>query len=136
MTDRRSFVGIAGGALMSAAVAPSFLLRRRAQHDLIIRGGTMFDGTGTEGREMDVAISGALISGIAPTIGERGKEEIDARGLAASPGFIDIHSHGDGNLAEDPRVESVVRQGITTMVVGADGSSRANGSPEKSFAAM
>ncbi|MGH9423065.1 MAG: N-acyl-D-amino-acid deacylase family protein, partial [Thermoanaerobaculia bacterium] len=100
----------------------------------MIRGGTVFDGTGSDGREMDVAVSGALISRIAPRIAERGKEEIDAKGLAVSPGFIDIHSHGDGRMTEDPRVESVVRQGITTMVVGADGSDGASGAGDKSFA--
>jgi N-acyl-D-amino-acid deacylase len=47
------------------------------------------------------------------------------RGLVVAPGFVDIHSHGDGTLWDDPRVESVVRQGITTIVVGQDGSSRA-----------
>lgn len=83
---------------------------------------------------MDVAISGALISRIAPRIRERGQEEIDAKGLAVSPGFIDIHSHGDSRMKEDPRVESVVRQGITTMVVGADGSDGANGDGDHSFA--
>ena len=56
---------------------------------------------------------------------QRGTVEIDARGRAVSPGFIDIHSHGDGTLWSDPRAESLVRQGITTIVVGQDGSSRA-----------
>ena len=83
---------------------------------------------------MDVAISGDRISAVASGIRERAKEEIDARGLAVSPGFIDIHSHGDGNMQADPRVESVIRQGVTTMVVGADGSSRATGAANKSFA--
>jgi N-acyl-D-amino-acid deacylase len=83
---------------------------------------------------MDVAISGDRIAEVGPRIKSRGREEIDAKGMAVSPGFIDIHSHGDGNMESDPRVESVIRQGVTTMVVGADGSSRANGSAEKSFA--
>ena len=96
----------------------------------------MFDGAGAEGREMDVAISGDRIAAVAVEIRDRGKEEINARGLAVAPGFIDIHSHGDGNMQADPRVESVIRQGVTTMVVGADGSSRATGAADKSFATL
>ena len=111
-------------------------IKRRADHDLIIRSGTVFDGTGADGREMDVAVDGALISAIAPRIDGRGRDEIDAKGMAVAPGFIDIHSHGDGNMRDDPRVESVVRQGITTMVVGADGSSRATGEADQSMASM
>lgn len=134
MTTRRTFIGTGSSALLAIG-APSLLLGRAA-HEVVIRGGTVFDGTGAEGREMDVAISGALISRIAPRIRERGLEEIDAKGLAVSPGFIDIHSHGDSRMTEDPRVESVVRQGITTMVVGADGSARVSGDGEHSFASM
>jgi N-acyl-D-amino-acid deacylase len=72
---------------------------------------------------------------MAATLPGRGREEIDARGLVVAPGFVDIHSHGDGNLREDPRAESVIRQGITTIVVGADGSSRFTGGEAASFAA-
>ena len=137
MTSRRSFLGTAGSALLGVAVAPKIpalpSFHRRAEHDVVIRGGTVFDGTGAPGQQLDVAISGDRIAAIAPKLAERGKEEIDARGLAVSPGFIDIHSHGDGNLDDDPRDESVIRQGVTTIIVGQDGSSRATGAPEKSF---
>ena len=108
----------------------------RADYDLIVRGGTVFDGTGAEGAVRDLAIAGDRIVAVAPRIDARAREEVDARGLAVAPGFIDIHSHGDGNMESDPRVESVIRQGVTTMVVGADGSSRATGAPDKSFASM
>jgi N-acyl-D-amino-acid deacylase len=129
MTDlsRRGFVGA------GIAVAVGFpAIRRSRDNDLVIRGGTVFDGTLIEGRELDVAISGDRIIDIRSHIADSGKEEIDARGLAVAPGFIDIHSHGDGNMFADPRVESVIRQGVTTMVVGADGDSRADGGA-KSF---
>jgi N-acyl-D-amino-acid deacylase len=110
-------------------------MARSVDHDLIIRGGTVFDGTGAEGRELDVAIASGRIADIGSRLPARGREEIDAKGLAVAPGFIDIHSHGDGNLTEDPRAESVIRQGVTTIVVGADGSSRATGAEDKPFAA-
>ena len=79
-------------------------------------------------------MSGSLITAVGPRLSTTGREEIDARGLAVTPGFIDIHSHGDGNLTEDPRAESVIRQGITTIIAGADGGSRATGAPDKPFA--
>ena len=85
----------------------------------------MFDGLGTPGREADVVISAGRIVSVMRRATEQGTVEIDARGLAVAPGFIDIHSHGDGSLWQDPRAESLVRQGITTIVVGQDGSSRA-----------
>jgi len=134
MTTRRSF--LAAGS----ATALSLLTARRvhstsADHDLILRGGTVFDGTGAPGRELDVGISNGRIAELAPSIAGRGREEVDTRGLVVAPGFIDLHSHADSALFEDPRAESVIRQGITTIVGGADGSSRAHGSPARPFAA-
>ena len=131
-TDRRAFLAasaslLAAGGMRVADLAPNapWVLTRRRAHDLVIRGGTVFDGLGSAGTEMDVAIADGRIVDIGRRITERGTEEIDAKGLAVAPGFIDIHSHGDGNMNEDPRQESVVRQGVTTIVVGQDGSSRA-----------
>ncbi|HEV8364816.1 MAG TPA: D-aminoacylase [Gemmatimonadaceae bacterium] len=128
-SSRRSFLTGAAAAAASFALGarPVKSHGRRAAHDLVIRGGTVFDGTGAPGREADVAISGTRIAQIAAKIAERGTEEIDARGSAVAPGFIDIHSHGDSSLSADPRLESLVRQGITTIVVGQDGSSQATG---------
>ena len=130
-SNRRAFLtrAAAAAATLALGARPAKSHGRRAAHDLVIRGGTVFDGTGAPGREADVAISGTRIAQIATKIAERGAEEIDARGLAVAPGFIDIHSHGDGSLSADPRLESLVRQGITTIVVGQDGSSQATGAP-------
>lgn len=123
MTNRREFVTTSAAAVAAVSLAP--WIPRRAAHDLVIRGGTLFDGSGGPGREADLAIAGDRIVATASRIADTGAVEIDARGLAVAPGFIDIHSHGDGTLEEDPRMESVIRQGITTIVVGQDGSSRA-----------
>ncbi len=122
--SRRDFVK--AGVVTAGLLAGSRPLRSQLQvsYDLIVRGGTLFDGTETPGRVMDVAISGNRISAVGVSLPGRGRDEIDARGLAVAPGFVDIHSHGDGSLSEDPRAESVIRQGITTIVVGQDGSSR------------
>ena len=140
MTDRREFVITSAGSLLALTGAPAFL-KRQGTHDLVIRGGQVLDGTGAASVERDIAISGGKISAIEARVGARGTEEIDARGMIVSPGFVDLHSHGDGNLREDPRMESLVRQGITTIVAGQDGSSRSEArgqSPEPAgaFAAM
>jgi N-acyl-D-amino-acid deacylase len=127
-TSRRSFVVTGTAALLALRGAP-YIKLRRAPYDLVIRGGTVFDGTGAAGVQSDVGIAGGKITAIARRIPERGTDEIDARGLAVTPGFIDIHSHGDGSLEADPRAESLIRQGITTIVVGQDGSSRAPSMP-------
>ena len=134
MTTRRDFVVTATVAIAGTRL-PHARAVQRAAHDLIIRGGTVFDGTGTAGRVADVAVSAGRIVSVVPRVRAKGTVEIEARGLAVAPGFIDIHSHGDSSLSADPRAESVVRQGVTTIVAGADGSSRFVGSPERSFAA-
>ena len=125
MTTRRDFIRTSTAATAIVAGAPALLLRSRtAAADLIIRNGTVFDGLAGSGRELDVVITGGRITALVARSPDRGTVEIDARGRAVAPGFIDIHSHGDGSLWEDPRAESLVRQGVTTIVVGQDGSSR------------
>ena len=125
MTTRRDFLRTATSTAAVIAAGPAIHLRSRAAADIVIRNGTVFDGTGSAGRELDVVIASGKIEAVARRASERGTVEIDARGRAVAPGFIDIHSHGDGSMWEDPRSESLVRQGITTIVVGQDGSSRA-----------
>ncbi len=134
-TTRRSFVATGGTALLGIAAAPSLMVSR-AEYSLVIRDGTVFDGMGAAGRTLDVAIEGGRIAAIGARLSGRGREEIDARGFTVAPGFVDIHSHGDSSLAEDPRGESVIRQGITTIIAGADGGSRATGAADKSFASL
>ena len=131
-TSRRDFIAAGSGSLLAAISAPSLLLRR-ADYDIVVRGGTLYDGTGTAGAPRDLAILNGRIAAIAPRITDRGKIEIDARNLTVSPGFIDIHSHGESSLSSDPRAESVIRQGVTTIVGGQDGSSSGVDGPD-SFA--
>jgi N-acyl-D-amino-acid deacylase len=115
--SRRDFV-LAGLSM------PALQLPGRKAYDLILRGGNVFDGSGAPGKLADVGITGGRITAVAPRLRAAGREEIEVRGLAVAPGFLDIHSHADGTLFDDPRVESVIRQGVTTIVVGQDGSSR------------
>jgi N-acyl-D-aspartate/D-glutamate deacylase len=120
--SRREFLTSTGAGL--AALGAPTVRPPSAAWDLVLRGGMLFDGTGAPGRIADIAVSVGRIAEVAAALKPRGADEIDARGLAVAPGFIDIHSHGDGLLTTDPRAESVIRQGVTTIVVGQDGSSR------------
>lgn len=122
--SRRDFLGSAAAGLAAFSAAP-FVPRRRV-HDIVIRGGWLHDGTGARAVIGDLAIDGDRIVAIGPRIAAAGTVELDARGLAVAPGFVDIHSHGDSSLRQDPRAESCVRQGITTIVAGADGGSRSD----------
>jgi N-acyl-D-amino-acid deacylase len=129
--SRRDFLAATGAVSLGLTKAPALLGLNR-DGSTVIRGATVIDGTGAPGRVADVAFHTGKITGIRRRIAG-GAAVIDGRGLVLAPGFIDIHSHGDSNLEEDPRAESVIRQGITTIVVGADGGSSATGSPARPF---
>lgn len=120
---RREFVaGLTVAAASLRVHAPAVL--RAADADLILRGGVIIDGTGRPRFQGDLAITGGRISAIGPRLSGKGAREIDVRGQVVSPGFVDVHSHADGTMFRDPLMESTIRQGITTVVVGQDGSSR------------
>src|SRR5437763_8860189 len=84
--------------------------------DLVVRGGTVYDGTGSEGRRADVAMTDGVITEIGPDL--RGERELDASGCAVTPGFIDIHTHYDAQVFWDPRLRPSSYHGVTTVVAG------------------
>ena len=86
--------------------------------DLIVRGGTLIDGTGAPAFGADIAVAQGRIAEIGRIAAIDGVEEIDADGLTVAPGFIDPHSHSDYTLLVDPRAVSSVSQGVTSEVVG------------------
>ena len=88
-----------------------------AQFDLVVRGGTVLDGTGGEPREADVAVQDGRIAAIGRSVGA-GREEIDAKGLAVTPGFVDIHTHYDGQVTWDDRFSPSSGHGVTTVLMG------------------
>src|SRR5688572_16947807 len=91
-------------------------------HDVVLRGGTVYDGEGGMPYAADVAIDGDIIDGVMPAIADRGRLEIDASGLAVAPGFINMLSWAIPSLIADGRAQSDVRQGVTCEVFG-EGSS-------------
>jgi len=86
-------------------------------HDLIIRGGTIVDGSGDAPFQADVMIDGNRITAIGRTV-TRGREEIDARGKIVAPGFVDIHTHYDGQATWDAEMAPSSWHGVTTVVMG------------------
>src|SRR5215470_11996852 len=89
-----------------------------AQFDLLIRNGTVVDGTRAPRYDADVAVSGDRIAGIVDLAGARGALEIDAAGKIVAPGFIDAHTHDDRLMLSAPEMASKVSQGVTTVVAG------------------
>ncbi len=86
-------------------------------HDLVIRNGTVVDGTGAPGRLADVAIDDGRVSRVGD-VPDSGREEIDATGKLVTPGFVDIHTHYDGQVVWDEEVTPSSWHGVTTIVMG------------------
>ncbi len=92
-------------------------------YDVLITGGRVIDGSGTPPFQADVAISDGRIAAMGRLENARAQRRIDARGLVVAPGFIDIHTHARGGIFAIPSADNYVRQGVTTLFDGQDGSS-------------
>ena len=127
---RRNFLKAAAGGLIATSTVPTAGLASAPRFDVVIRGGTIVDGTGSRGVRKDLGIRGDRVVAIADLAGADAKRSINATGRIVCPGFIDMHSHSDSSLLEDGLAQSAVRQGATTHVIGNCGSSPAPvGSP-------
>lgn len=93
--------------------------------DLILRGGAVIDGSGQPRRAADVAVAGDRIVAVGDLGAMAAAGEVDCTGLVVAPGFIDVHTHDDRYLLEEPLVPAKASQGVTTVVVGNCGSSLA-----------
>jgi len=89
----------------------------KPEFDLVIRNGTIFDATGAEPYDADVAVITDRIAAVGEISG-RGVEEINAKGLPVTPGFVDIHTHYDGQVTWDSRLAPSTSHGVTTVVMG------------------
>lgn len=86
-------------------------------HDLVIRGGFVADGTAEPGREADIAIDGGRISAVGE-VSSKGQQEIDAKGRLVTPGFVDVHTHYDGQVTWGGELTPSSIHGVTTAVMG------------------
>src|ERR1700757_2064591 len=88
-----------------------------AEFDLVIRHGTVVDGNGGAPRQADVAVRDGVIVEVG-TVAGTGRREIDAEGMIVGPGFLDIHTHYDGQAVWDDRLQPSSWHGVTTVVAG------------------
>ncbi len=124
---RRAFITRAAKATVAlSAGGCGFLFKgcaSKKDFDVVITGGTVYDGRGGVPYQADIGILGDRIETVGKIPLSRAARIVDARGLAVSPGFIDAHDHTAEGLLVNPRAESAVRQGVTTLVSGNCGES-------------
>ena len=99
-------------------------------HDLVIRGGTIVDGTGSTPFQGDIAIDNGLITAVG-TVDSPGREEIDATGKIVTPGFVDVHTHYDGQATWDAEMAPSSWHGVTTVIMGNCGVGFAPARPDR-----
>jgi N-acyl-D-amino-acid deacylase len=125
--DRRTFIkGAARTAAAVSAAGGGLLLEGCASgkdYDIVVAGGLVYDGSGGAPVRADVGIVGGAIKTVGRIRPTAGRTVVPADGLAISPGFIDVHEHTSFELLVNPRAESAVRQGVTTLVSGNCGDS-------------
>ena len=119
-THRLAILLSAGLAIVTWAGAPA---AQAPPYDLLLRNARIVDGTGSPWYRGDVAIRGDSIARIAPSIDEPAVRTIDVGGHILAPGFIDIHTHASRGIFQIPTADNYVRQGVTTLIEGPDGSS-------------
>src|SRR5262249_35106376 len=114
---RRNSASVPRAPVWRYASAPERRAVEDPMHDLVIRGGNVVDGTGAAPRTADVAIDAGRVTAVAAGA-TRGREEIDAHGKLVTPGFVDVHTHYDGQATWDELLTPSCWHGVTTLVMG------------------
>ena len=104
--------------LLLTAMAVTTAAQPREEFDVLIKGGTVYDGTGAEPRRADVAIKGDRVAGVGDFASAKARTVIKADGMAVAPGFINMLSWSNESLIADGRSQSEIRQGVTTEIMG------------------
>ncbi len=129
--DRRAFLKDGARAAMGLALLPFPRVFGLPSFDLVIRGGTVVDGTGGPPWKADLGIVGDTIEALGAIDPGQGARVVDVGGFHVAPGFIDIHTHSDSGILRYPQAESRVFQGVTTEVTGNCGGSAAPRPPDR-----
>jgi len=122
---RRKFLKDGATATLGLALLPFPRIWGEPSFDLVIRGGTIVDGTGGPAWRGDLGLVGDVIRAVGAIDSEQGSRVLDVPGLHVAPGFIDIHTHSDGGILSYPTADSRVMQGVTTEITGNCGGSAA-----------
>jgi N-acyl-D-amino-acid deacylase len=125
LVSRRGFLKAGGAAAAGVTLASLPQAEAAPAFDLVLRGGTLLDGTGAPAFAADLGIVGDAIAALGSFSAEQGRAVLDVAGLHVAPGFIDVHSHSDGDIVLYSGAESRVLQGVTTELTGNCGSSAA-----------
>jgi N-acyl-D-amino-acid deacylase len=116
--SRRTFIKQGATATLGFALFPFSRIQPATSFDVVIKGGTLLDGTGAPPWSADLGLIGDAIAATGSIAPEQGKIVIDASGLHISPGFIDIHTHSDSSILRYPTADSRILQGVTTEITG------------------
>jgi N-acyl-D-amino-acid deacylase len=113
MTRRRCFA-----LILTLALSACSRSTQQAPYDLLITGGSVIDGDDGPAASLDIGIRDGRIVSLGNLSTSSARQRIDATGLTVAPGFIDMHNHSDFTILVEPASESMIRQGVTTMVLG------------------
>jgi len=124
--SKRTLLLFALTAVLALPLSERVIATSAAEFDLIVSGGRVVDGTGNPWFEADIAIKDGVISEIGKLDPKRAGRVVEAKGLIVAPGFIDVHTHIEGDILRQPAAENFLQMGVTSVVTGNCGGSTLN----------